>query len=181
MDLRQALQLAQELGLDLAEISPNSNPPVCKILDYGKYKYELKKKAQKAKKNQVVTQLKEIQFRPNTDDHDIEYKVKHIKEFLEDGDKVKVSIRFRGREASHAQIGHALLKQIIDMVGSLGIVEQSTKMEGKILHLVFGPNKTQQPKKASTKPEAATAPAAPKPPASPAAKSAPASGSMKPE
>lgn len=180
MDLRQALQLAQELGLDLAEISPNSNPPVCKILDYGKYKYELKKKAQKAKKNQVVTHLKEIQFRPNTDDHDIDYKVKHIKDFLEEGDKVKVSVRFRGREASHSELGHALLKQIIDMVGSLGIVEQSTKMEGKILHLVFGPNKS-QPKKASTKPEAANTGAPAKPTASPVPKSAPASGSVKPE
>lgn len=165
MDTRKALELAQSQGLDLAEISPTSNPPVCKIIDYGKFKYEAKKKAQKAKKNQAVTHLKEIQFRPNTDDHDIEYKVKHIKEFLEEGDKVKVSVRFRGREAAHADLGHALLKQIIDMVGNLGIVEQHTKMEGKILHLVFGPNKQQTNKKvASPKPAAqgtASAPAKP--------------------
>lgn len=180
MDLRRALELAQTAGLDLAEISPNSNPPVCKILDYGKYKYELKKKAQKAKKNQAVTHLKEIQFRPNTDDHDIEYKVKHIKEFLEEGDKVKVSIRFRGREASHAELGHKLLKQIIDMVGTLGIVEQHTKMEGKILHLVFGPNKS-QPKKATPKPEPKTQTASVQPKASPAGMATPATGSVKTE
>ncbi len=131
--------MAMGLGLDLAEISPNSNPPVCKILDYGKFKYETKKKAQKSKKNQAVTILKEIQFRPNTDTHDIEFKVKHIQRFLEEGNKVRVSVRFRGREASHANIGHDLLKQIIDMVGNLGIVEQFPKMEGKVLSLVFGP------------------------------------------
>ena len=180
MDLRKALELAQSLGLDLAEISPNSNPPVCKILDHGKYKYELKKKAQKAKKNQAVTHLKEIQFRPNTDDHDIEYKVKHIKEFLEEGDKVKVSVRFRGREASHSELGHKLLKQIIDMVGSLGIVEQHTKMEGKILHLVFGPNKS-LPKKATSKPETKSQTPPVQPKASPAGMVKPDSGSVKTE
>jgi translation initiation factor IF-3 len=139
MDTRKALELAQQQGLDLAEVSPTSNPPVCKILDYGKYKYENKKKAQKAKKNQVVVILKEVQFRPNIDTHDIEFKVKHIHRFLEEGNKVKVSVRFRGREMSHADLGHALLKQIIDMVGVLGIVEQSAKMEGKILSIIFGP------------------------------------------
>lgn len=179
MDTRKALEMAQSQGLDLAEISPTSNPPVCKIIDYGKFKYEAKKKAQKAKKNQAVTHLKEIQFRPNTDTHDIEYKVKHIKEFLEEGDKVKVSVRFRGREAAHADLGHALLKQIIDMVGNLGIVEQHTKMEGKILHLVFGPNKQQTKKVAPTKPAAQSPSAAPLKPAATA--SNPAAGTVKPE
>lgn len=181
MDTRKALELAQSQGLDLAEISPTSNPPVCKIIDYGKFKYEAKKKAQKAKKNQVVTHLKEIQFRPNTDTHDIEYKVKHIKEFLDEGDKVKVSVRFRGREAAHSELGHALLKQIIDMVGSLGIVEQHTKMEGKILHLVFGPNKQQATKKVAPKPAAqsSTVTAAPKPAVTGVAN--PVAGSVKPE
>jgi len=140
MDTRRALEIAQGLGLDLAEIAPTSNPPVCKILDYGKYKYEIKKKQKQAKKNQVLTVLKEVQFRPQTDDHDVDFKVKHVLRFLEEGNKVKVSVRFRGREASHADLGHKLLKQIVDMVGASGIVEQNPKMEGKILSLIFGPN-----------------------------------------
>jgi translation initiation factor IF-3 len=139
MDTRKALELAINAGLDLAEISPTSNPPVCKILDYGKYKYQQKKKAQQSKKNQVVTVLKEVQFRPQTGSHDVDYKVKHVKEFLDEGNKVKVSIRFRGREMAHTDLGYALLKQIVDMVGSLGIVEQNSKMEGKALSLIFAP------------------------------------------
>lgn len=139
MDTRRALELAQQAGLDLAEISPTSNPPVCKILDYGKFKYESKKKAKQAKKNQVVIELKEVQFRPQTDKHDIDFKVKHILRFLDEGNKVKVSVRFRGREASHAELGHVLIKQIIDMVGASGIVEQNPKMEGKILSMIFAP------------------------------------------
>lgn len=131
--------MAQSQNLDLAEVAPTSNPPVCKILDYGKYKYEIKKKAKQAKKNQVLTVLKEVQFRPQTDIHDIDFKVKHVLRFLDEGNKVKVSVRFRGREASHADLGYALLKQIIDMVGTSGIVEQNPKMEGKILSLIFGP------------------------------------------
>lgn len=139
MDTRKALELAINSGLDLAEISPTSNPPVCKILDYGKYKYQQKKKAQQSKKNQVVTVLKEVQFRPQTGTHDVDYKVKHVKEFLEDGNKVKVTIRFRGREMAHTDLGFALMKQIVDMVGSLGIVEQNSKIEGKALSLIFAP------------------------------------------
>lgn len=139
MDTRKAIEMATAQGLDLAEVSPNSVPPVCKILDYGKFKYQLKKKAKTAKKNQTVSQLKEVQFRPQTDKHDIDFKVKHITRFLEEGNKVKVSIRFRGREAAHADLGYVLIKQIIDMVGTLGIVEANPKMEGKILSMVFGP------------------------------------------
>ena len=140
MDTRAAIQLAESKGLDLAEISPTAQPPVCKILDYGKYKYQLKKKQQQAKKNQVVTTLKEVQFRPQTDTHDIDFKVKHILRFLEEGNKVKVSVRFRGREATHVDIGHALVKQIIEMVGAAGVVEANPKMEGKILSMQFAPN-----------------------------------------
>lgn len=147
METRRALELAISQGLDLAEVAPTSNPPVCKILNYGKFKYEQKKKAKQAKKNQTVTILKEVQFRPQTDTHDVDFKVKHIKRFLEEGDKVKVSVRFRGREASHADLGHVLLKQIIDMVGNLGIVEANPKMEGKILSLLFAPNLKVAPKK----------------------------------
>jgi len=155
MDLRKAIELAQTQGLDLAEVSPGSVPPVCKILDYGKHKYQIKKKAKQAKKNQVVTVMKEIQFRPQTDTHDVEHKVKHIREFLGDGNKVRVSIRFRGREAAHAAIGHTLLKQVVDMVGTSGIVIQSPKMEGKILSLLFAPAPGQKTKvKSSETPSA---------------------------
>lgn len=159
METRKAIEMATALGLDLAEVSPNSVPPVCKILDYGKYKYQLKKKAKVAKKNQTVTTLKEVQFRPQTDEHDVDFKVKHIIRFLDEGNKVKVSIRFRGREAAHTDIGYALIKQIIDMVGASGIVEANPKMEGKILSLTFGPGP-----KAGKKPEPKAADASGKKP-----------------
>ena len=139
METRKALELAQQAGLDLAEVSPTANPPVCKILDYGKYKYELKKKAKVSKKNQVIILLKEVQFRPQTDTHDIDFKTKHILRFLGEGNKVKVSVRFRGREASHADLGYVLLRQIVDTIGASGIVEQTAKMEGKILSLIMSP------------------------------------------
>lgn len=168
MDTRKALELALSQGLDLAEISPTSAPPVCKILDYGKFKYQQKKKTKQAKKNQVVTLLKEVQFRPQTGTHDIDYKVKHIQEFLGDANKVKVTVRFRGREASHSELGHALLKQIIDMVGPLGILEQNPKMEGKTLSLIFAPAAKTATKKAS-KPAPAEKSAEPKKVASPPA------------
>lgn len=155
MDTRKAIELAQQSGLDLVEVSPTAVPPVCKILDHGKYKYQLKKKAQVAKKNQVIILLKEIQLRPNTDSHDIDFKVKHMHRFLEEGHKVKVSVRFRGREAAHADIGYKLVKLIVDMVGNLGIVEQSAKMEGKILSIIFAPNA--KAKKAPKAEPAATA------------------------
>lgn len=150
METRRALELASQYGMDLAEISPMAKPPVCKILDFGKFKYQQKKKAQQAKKNQVVTTLKEIQFRPLTDDHDVEFKVKHIHRFLAEGNKVKVSVRFRGREASHADLGHALIKQVVDKIGVVGMVETAPKMEGKILSMIIAPN-AKAPKKA-TKP-----------------------------
>lgn len=151
METRKAIEMATALGLDLAEVSPNSVPPVCKILDYGKFKYQQKKKAKVAKKNQAVTTLKEVQFRPQTDDHDVDFKVKHILRFLEEGSKVKVSVRFRGREAAHADLGHKLIKQIIEMVGPAGVVEANPKMEGKVLSMMFGPGATPKPAK---KPEA---------------------------
>jgi translation initiation factor IF-3 len=140
METSRALELARQEGLDLAEISPNAKPPVCKILDYGKYKYELKKKAKEAKKKQVVITTKEIHFRPQTDDHDVGIKVKNIIRLLSEGHKVRAVVRFRGREASHANLGHQLLKQIVDLVGTSGIVEAPPKMEGKSMMLVFSAN-----------------------------------------
>lgn len=140
MDTRKAIELAKSKGLDLAEVSPKAVPPVCKILDFGKFKYQQKKKAKVAKKKQSVVLLKEVKLRPQTDLHDIEYKVKHMQEFLGEGNKVKVSVRFRGREASHAELGHVVLKQVIDMVGNLGIVEQDARMEGRVLSIMIAPN-----------------------------------------
>lgn len=164
MDTRKALELAQSQGLDLAEISPTSNPPVCKILDYGKFKYDAKKKAQQSKKNQVVILLKEVQFRPQTDTHDVDFKVKHIVRFLGEGHKVRVTVRFRGREMSHPELGHALLKQVVDTVGPLGIVEQSPKMEGKILAIILGPGKGVKKAPAATPETTEGRPEGPKPP-----------------
>ncbi len=163
VETAKALELARREGLDLVEISPTANPPVCKILDFGKFKYEAKKKAQQAKKNQVVSLTKEVQFRPQTDQHDIDFKVKHIQRFLSEGHKVRIFVRFRGREASHADLGYALLKQIIELVGAFGTVELSPKMEGKIMALVMIPAKAPpKAKKPEKPPEAATAkPAAP--------------------
>jgi len=151
METRRALDIANQHGLDLAEVSPTSKPPVCKILDYGKHKYQLKKKAKAAKKNQVRTELKEIQFRPQTDIHDIDFKVKHITRFLGEANKVKVAVRFRGREMAHRDLGHSLLQQIIDKVGASGMVEQSPKMEGRILSMIFAPAKPGAKTKVGTK------------------------------
>lgn len=156
VETSKALELARREGLDLVEISPTANPPVCKILDFGKFKYEQKKKAQAAKKNQVVSLTKEVQFRPQTDEHDIDFKVKHIQRFLAEGHKVRVFVRFRGREASHSDLGHALLKRIIDLVGASGMVEQSPKMEGKIMAITMVPAKgAPKVKKPEKGPEAA--------------------------
>ena len=161
MDLRKALELAQASGLDLAEVSPTANPPVCKILDFGKYKYQQKKKIKASKKNQVVIVLKEIQFRPQTDRHDIDFKVRHILRFLEEGNKVKASVRFRGRESAHVELGHALIKQVVEQVGDSATIEQSPRLEGKILSLIFAPNSkpAKRPQKAAAVAKA-TAPSA---------------------
>ena len=131
---------AQAQGLDLAEISPTAKPPVCKILDYGKFKYDQKKKQKAAKKKQTVVLTKEVQFRPATDEHDRDFKVKHITRFLGEGNKVRVFVRFRGREMSHADLGRKLLTQIIDLVGDMGNVESSPRMEGRIMSMIIAPN-----------------------------------------
>jgi translation initiation factor IF-3 len=135
----QALQMARDANLDLVEISPNSSPPVCKILDYGKFKYEKKKKDHEAKKKQVVVKVKEIQLRPNTDDHDLEYKFKNIRTFLEDGDKAKVTIMFRGREVAYVDNGYKMMAQLVDLVKDIASVEAPAKLEGKKLIMILAP------------------------------------------
>ena len=136
---QQALQMARDKGLDLMEISPTAQPPVCKIADYGKFKYEKKKKEHAAKKKQTVIKVKEVQLRPNTDEHDLDYKFKNIRQFLIDGDKAKISIMFRGREITYVDQGFRMMKQLIELVKDVGMVESSPKLEGKKLIMVLAP------------------------------------------
>ena len=137
----QALRLAQEAGLDLVEVSPESSPPVCRILDYGRYRYQLNKKAQEAKKRQRVIQVKEVKFRPKTDEHDYEFKRNNITRFLSRGKKVKATVIFRGRENVHRDIGHRILNRIRQEVGDHGVVETGPRQEGPFLYLILAPKK----------------------------------------
>jgi len=135
----EALQMARDRGLDLMEVSPNAQPPVCKICDYGKFKYEKKKKEQQAKKKQTVIKVKEIQLRPQTEEHDLEYKFKNVRQFLEDGDKAKITIMFRGREIAYADQGFKMMKQLTELVKDVSVVEAPPKLEGKKLIMVLAP------------------------------------------
>ncbi len=135
----QALQMARERGLDLMEVSPNAQPPVCKICDYGKFKYEKKKKEQLAKKKQTVIKVKEVQLRPQTEEHDLQYKFKNIRTFLEEGDKAKITIMFRGREITYVDQGYKMMAQLVEMVKDVGFVEAPAKLEGKKLIMVLAP------------------------------------------
>ena len=134
-----AIALAREHGLDLVEVAAAADPPVCRIMDYGKFKYETQKKKQEAKKRQTIVQIKEIKVRPKTDDHDFETKVRHIRRFLEDGDRVKVTVFFRGREIVHKDRGLAILERIISDVKEVGKVEQEPKAEGRTLQMLLTP------------------------------------------
>jgi len=139
VNLANALQSAAEYGLDLVEISPNATPPVCKIMDYGKYKYELTKKKQEAKKKQITFQVKEIKLRPKTGEHDLQVKIGHIKKFLGKRDKVKVTVIFRGREIMLSDRGKELLDQVAEETTELSMVEQPPKFEGRAMVMVLGP------------------------------------------
>ncbi len=164
----EALKMARERGLDLMEVSPNAVPPVCKICDYGKFKYEKKKKDHEARRKQTVIKVKEVQLRPRTDEHDLEYKFKNIRTFLEDGDKAKITMMFRGREVTYVDQGHKMMKQLAEMVADIAIVEATPKLEGKKLIMILAPNPAAkkaskpQPKPAQQAP--AVAPASPKAP-----------------
>jgi translation initiation factor IF-3 len=125
--------------LDLVEVSPMARPPVCKIMDYGKYKYELQKKKHEQKKKQAIVHIKEIKMRPSTDEHDFQTKLRHIRRFLEDGDKVKVSLRFKGREMAHIDLGHERMKRILDELKGLVEVESMPKMEARQLFMMLAP------------------------------------------
>lgn len=139
MSVRDALVLAEEAGLDLVEVSPNASPPVCKILDFGKYKYEMQKKAAEARKKQKTIDVKEIKIRPGIEQHDYEVKMRNAKRFLEDGDKVKVTMRFRGREMAHQQIGMDLLQKMKGELAPISKVEQEPKFEGRQVIMMLVP------------------------------------------
>ena len=138
-DIQVALAKAQEAGLDLVEIAPNSAPPVCKILDYGKYKYQAQKKAAEARKKQKVVEVKEIKLRPMIDDHDYDVKMRSMQRFFEEGDKVKVTLRFRGREMAHQELGTALLNRVKEDTLKFAKVEQEPRFEGRQVVMVLAP------------------------------------------
>ena len=136
---QEALTLAEEQNQDLVEVAPNSNPPVCRIMDYGKFKYQQSKRAHEAKKNQKVVHVKEVKFRPNTDQHDYDFKLKHALRFLEGGDKVKVVVFFRGREIVHRENGQKLLERVSVTLENVAVIEQEAKQEGKTLCMILAP------------------------------------------
>ncbi|MCB0394040.1 MAG: translation initiation factor IF-3 [Bdellovibrionales bacterium] len=140
MPVSEALRLAADKGLDLIEVAPDASPPTCKIMDYGKHKYEQKKKAQESKKKQTVIDVKEIQLRPRTDQHDLDVKLKHARRFLEGGDKAKFTMRFRGREMAHQEVGKELLEKAISTLTDIGVVEVSPKMDGRQLFALVAPS-----------------------------------------
>ena len=131
--------MAEEAGLDLVEISPNANPPVCKIMDFGKFKYETQKKEAEARKKQKIIEIKEVKFRPNTDTHDYEVKIPNVYKFIENGDKVKITMRFRGREMAHQELGRELLLRVAEDTKEMGKVENMPKMEGRQMIMLIGP------------------------------------------
>jgi translation initiation factor IF-3 len=141
VSIAEALQKAEESGLDLVEISPNAEPPVCRVMDFGKFRYEANKKRHEAKKKQKQVQVKEIKFRPGTDIGDYQVKIKKLTQFLEEGDKAKVTLRFRGREMAHQELGRELLKRVEEDLKEYGTVEQYPKMEGRLMVMVIGPKK----------------------------------------
>lgn len=138
--IREALSAAEAAGLDLVEISPNADPPVCKILDYGKYKYEQQKKAAEARKKQKIVEIKEIKIRPGIEDHDYGVKLRNARRFLEEGDKVKVTLRFRGREMAHQHLALEVIGRMKGDLADLGKVEQDAKLEGRQMIMIIVPN-----------------------------------------
>jgi len=154
MPTHEALRLAEEKGLDLVEISPRSQPPVCRIMDYGKYKYDEAKKKQQARKRASTVETKEIKFRPKTEEHDMDFKVKHVRRFLEGGNKVRLAVVFRGREITHPQTGMAVLNRVVERCADIATVEATPNMEGRRMIMVIAPKpgvvrKAQEAKKAA--------------------------------
>ena len=141
----QALTIARSKGLDLVEISPTAVPPVCRIMDYGKYQYQEAKRAREAKKHQKVIEVKEIKFRPKVDEHDYQFKKKHIERFLEEGDKVKATVFFRGREMAHPEIGHRILQRLIEDLAEVALPETMPRQEGNQMHTILSQKRGSKP------------------------------------
>jgi len=159
LDIRDAIRAAREKGLDLVEVAATADPPVCRIIDFGKFQYEAKKKANEAKKKQVTITVKEVKFRPGTDDHDYNYRMKHAREWLEEGDKVKATIWFRGREMTHRELGSRILERLEKDLIDVGEVEARPRMEGNQMFIIVGPKRH---KSAAKDHPALPAPTAPK-------------------
>ncbi len=147
----EALSIAEDRGMDLVEVAANSNPPVCRIMDYGKHKYKASKKAHEAKKNQKIVHVKEVKFRPNTDQHDFDFKLKHVQRFLENGDKAKVVIFFKGREIVHREFGQKVLERVAEQTEDIAVIEQTAKQEGRTLVMILAPKSFKSKKGSSTK------------------------------
>jgi len=141
LTLKEALAIAAKAGLDLVEIAHNAEPPVCRIMDYGKYRYQQSKKLQDARKSQTTIQIKEIRLRPKTEEHDLEVKIRHIKKFLQQNDKVKITMMFRGREIAYSDLGRKIMETIRDALGDVGAVEMQPKLEGRNMIMVVVPRK----------------------------------------
>jgi translation initiation factor IF-3 len=140
LQIEAALSKAAEFGLDLVEVSPMAKPPVCKIMDYGKHKYQEKKRANEAKKKQTIVKLKEIKFRPKTEEHDYQFKVRQVRDFLEEGNKARITVMFRGREITHREIGQNILKRVETDLKDIAVTEQPSRLEGRLLFMIIAPN-----------------------------------------
>ena len=185
LPIDQALARAQELGLDLVEVSPMAKPPVCKIMDYGKFKYLEKKKQNEAKKKQVVVQLKEVKLRPRTEEHDYSTKIKKVREFLAESNKARITVMFRGREMSHRELGQKVLQRVIEDLRDVAVIESAPRMEGRQMFMILAPNpkmlqaqrdraRAQAQQAAAAAQPGAPAAGAPAPSAAPTAAAAPA-------
>ncbi|MBM4330488.1 MAG: translation initiation factor IF-3 [Deltaproteobacteria bacterium] len=139
LPLKEAMKIAEEQGLDLVEVAPNSQPPVCRIMNYGKYKYQQSKRIQEARKHQTIIQVKEVKVRPRTEEHDFQFKLRHVKRFLSEGNKVKISMLFRGREIAHPEFGRELLNRFLEEVKDLIVLEQAPRLEGRNMVMILAP------------------------------------------
>mgnify|MGYP006432632985 FL=1 len=155
----EALSMAEEQNMDLVEVSPNSNPPVCRIMDYGKHKYKASKKAHEAKKKQKIIHVKEVKFRPNTDQHDFDFKLRNVLRFLENGDKAKVVIFFKGREIVHREFGMKVLERVAEATEETAVIEQQAKQEGRTLVMILAPKNTKTKKGGTLKAQPVSKPA----------------------
>jgi translation initiation factor IF-3 len=177
LDTHEALRMARDEGLDLVEISPKAVPPVCKIMDYGRFKYETAKKEREERSKRTVIEVKEMKFRPKTDEHDFDFKVKHIREFLGEGNKAKLVIQFRGREIVHPEVGQSVLRRVVEACADVGQVEQAPMMEGRRMLMIIGPKSGGGSKPRPTPGPTTPGPTTPGPtPGSPAASPTPGSG-----